>query len=1216
MSRSETGIDAEDVFAGALDHHRAGRLAEASAAYREVLQLVPDHARCHYFLGLVARDRGDARGAEALIRRALELDPGYAEGHNNLGVLLQNSSRAAEALDCFERAVALDPGLGEANFNLAAAYQSENRLDEAAECYRRAIEKIPDFAPAHNNLGTVHHRQNRLEEAAACFERAIAAEPGYAEAHFNRGCVEHERSLLDDARRSFQRAAELTPDNARVHHHLGSLFKDTGELEQSAASLERARSLDPDNTTILIDLGVTYQRMGRLDDAGASYERALTIAPDLARAHANLGTVRRGQGRAAEGLAHFEKALALAPDDADAHIKHAEALLHAGRFEEGWAEYEWRWKHSRFDPRHDRFRAPLWDGSDAAGKTILVWAEQGVGDEIMFAGMLPDLIEAGAEVVFECDPRLVSLFERSIAGLECVPRSDPPSPSTTSDRINAQVALASLGQWLRRDFESFPGRVGYLAADPDRSSALRRSYGADGDDLLVGIAWYSANADIGGDKSLALSDWRPLLAVPGIKVIDLQYGDTGAERARLREEAGIAVVRDEAVDQLADLDAFAAQVAAMDLVISISNSTAHMAGALGVPVWILLTAAPLWRWFEQRDDSPWYPSARLFRQQEAGDWGGVLADMTEALWEFKSQHRPPVAAGERSSSDADDHNKEGITHRRQGRLEEAAASFRSAIDADPAFATAHMNLGTIRQMQGRLEAAIECYEKALARQPDFVEALNNLGLVLKDAGRFEDALQRMQRALALKPESPHIHNNLGTVLHDLGRLDDADEHYLEAIDLDPGYVEAHNNLGSIRDRQGRLEEAAACFERTVSLAPGFAEAHHRLGVVRQKQGAFEDAEACYDRALALDPGFAKAYSDRAMLMHWTNRLDEAEAGHLRAIALDPEAAQAHVNYSETLLLEGRLEEGWREYEWRLGVDGHPAARRRFEALPWRGEDLDGRKLLVWSEQGVGDEIMFAGLLPDLVEAGAEVVVECDPRLVPLFRRSFEGVTCVERTEPPAPETDAGIDFQVPSASLGRWLRPSFEAFPARRAFLLADAGLRDELRGRYLGGNGDLLAGIAWHSRNAEMGHLKSMSLEAWWPVLETPGVVFVDLQYGDTAAERAALEAAAGISVVHDAAVDQMADLDAFAAQVAAMDLVISISNSTAHIAGALGVPVWVLLTAPPLWRWFEQRDDSPWYPSARLLRQTVPGDWEAVLAEAAALLRQRVEAGKDSAP
>ncbi|HEX9568617.1 MAG TPA: tetratricopeptide repeat protein [Rhodospirillales bacterium] len=508
-----------------------------------------------------------------------------------------------------------------------------------------------------------------------------------------------------------------------------------------------------------------------------------------------------------------------------------------------------------------------------------------------------------------------------------------------------------------------------------------------------------------------------------------------------------------------------------------------------------------------------------------------------------------------------------------------------------------INEGMALAGQGRLDDAVACFERALAADPGSVLAYYNIGVLRQRQGRLDDAARAYADALAIKPDYLEPLVNLGIVRQAQGRLDDAEAAYRRAIAVNPNFAELHHNLGGVLERRGDPVGAVACYRRALTVKPDYALALNGLGVALHKQGDDAVARAAFERALTLEPRFVEALSNLGHLHHRQGRLQAAAECFRRAIAMKPDYAEAHRNLSHVLLLEGNFRDGWPEFTWRWRCRDIPSERRDFRAPKWSGEPVSGKTVLVWGEQGVGDEVHFAEMVPDLVEAGARVVLECERRLVPLFARSFPAATCVARATPPAPETTAGIDYQTPIGDLGRWLRPDAARFPKRPSYLKADPAKRSGFRDKYRAGGSDLLVGIAWISRNPEVGADKSMALTDWRPLAEVPGVRFVDLQYGDTLAERRAFERDTGTAIVHDDGVDQLADMDAFAAQVAAMDLVVSVSNTTVHVAGALGVPTWVMLNTVPLAVWMRDGEDSPWYPSVRLYRQKTVGAWADVI-------------------
>ena len=504
-----------------------------------------------------------------------------------------------------------------------------------------------------------------------------------------------------------------------------------------------------------------------------------------------------------------------------------------------------------------------------------------------------------------------------------------------------------------------------------------------------------------------------------------------------------------------------------------------------------------------------------------------------------------------------------------GRLSEAAEAMARGIELSPRDAVAHANLGLVLKDLGRLDEAEAGYRRALALRPDYAEALSGLGLVFKLLGRLDEAEVCYRHALALKPEHPEFHNDLGVVLKALGRLDEAEACYRRALALRPEYPEAHSNLASILLALGRLDEAEAGYRRALALRPGLVEAFGNLGTTLQHLGRLDEAEACYRHALALKPDYPEArWGD--CLLH---------------------------------LLRGDFEAGWTRYEWRW---------RRKKAPPhlpfphWNGGPLDSGRLLLWGEQGVGDEVMFAGLIPDALRTGNRCVLDCAERLKPLFARSFPTLEVVSglalRPEPPPPAL--GIAAHLPTGDLARLFRPNAEAFSATTSpFLVADSDRRARLRERYA--DGRLLVGLAWHTDNADSGRIRSIALRTLAPLFAVPAVRWISLQYGAPKALENQI-AAAGLEMLLDAEIDQLADLDGFAAQISALDLVITIDNSTAHFAGALGVPTWTMLPVSPDWRWLLERGDSPWYPAMRLFRQPKAGDWDGVAEQVAAALRE----------
>jgi tetratricopeptide (TPR) repeat protein len=500
---------------------------------------------------------------------------------------------------------------------------------------------------------------------------------------------------------------------------------------------------------------------------------------------------------------------------------------------------------------------------------------------------------------------------------------------------------------------------------------------------------------------------------------------------------------------------------------------------------------------------------------------------------------------------------------------------------------------------GRLTEAEVLYRQILRAFPDHAVSLHLLGMVAYQTGDLETAAERIRRAIAIKPDAASYHSNLGNVLQKQGLAREAASSYLRSMMLKPDVAEVQVNLANVFLEAGHWEEAVRWYERALALDESLPETHYNLGNALRMQGKLAGSVEAYDRSLALKPDNAEAYDWAGRVLREAGDLDGARARFQRALALDPEHPRAGFAEAMVQLLQGEFEAGWASYERRWGSSDHGTPMRNYAQPAWRGERVAGGRVLMWREQGAGDEIMFAGLLGDALRTGSRLVLECDGRLKPLLARSFPEVEMVTRAEG---ERLTDVAAQLPIGSLPGLFRTSRESFGGGSAgYLKADPVWTKELRDGYA--DGRRVVGIAWRSKDAKNGEKRSVSLGMLKDLMEDAGVRWVSLQYGD-AGELEAEAAEAGVPVLVDRGVDQLMDMEGFAAQVAAMDLVVTIDNTTAHLAGALGVPVWVLLPFAPDWRWLASGETSLWYAGMRLFRQAEVGDWVGVLERVKAAL------------
>jgi len=516
----------------------------------------------------------------------------------------------------------------------AVSHFTAGRSKDAEGLCRKVIGAQPGNADAHNLLGLTLRRGGRHEDALACFVHALELNASLAPIHLNHGLTLMDLGRAEDAEQAFRAALNCAPDSAPAHFHLGLTLHLQSRYEDAIAAFRRVLAHEPQhaNTHALMGLGLLMT--GGFAEAKTSLETAAQLAPHLATIHDGLGVLAEDEGRYDDAIAHFEKALSLDGQFATAHFNRAAARLRRGDLKEGLAELEWRWRLPR-DARATKLRdfpQPLWTGEALGESAVLVWGEQGLGDEIRTAGVIDDLMRRGDKVVFECDPRLTALAQRSLPQATIVARQDPPAPELLAGSITQQCPGDSLIRFVRPSLEQFPRRASYLAADQSRVAAFReRLKPVAGSRPVVGLSWNSWNAQFARGKSMTLRDWTPILRQINVCFVDLQYGQTDEERE------GLAITHLPDLDLTADIDGVAALISACDLVITVSNTTAHLAGALGVPAWVMLPFGHFqpWYWFSERTDSPWYPSVKLYRQSKFGDWPAVIARVTDDLTRFR-----------------------------------------------------------------------------------------------------------------------------------------------------------------------------------------------------------------------------------------------------------------------------------------------------------------------------------------------------------------------------------------------------------------------------------------------------------------------------------------------------------------------------------------------------------------------------------------------------
>ena len=575
-----------------------GRWDEAHARFTDALAVDPRYFDALYNLGTVQAKMGRDEDAAESYRRALQINPTHAETHNNLGIVLKGQGQAAEAEQCYRQALRIKSNYAEAYYNLGILLIELGQTQEAEQSTRLALRNLPDYAEAYNNLATIQKLSGRAEEALANYQRALQIKPEYAEACYNLGIMLMELGRIDEAVATYRRALQIRPDYAEAQNNLG----------------------------------IAYQELGQMERAEACYRRSLHHKPDYIEAHNNLGVLLTDLGRLPAAEASLRRILQIDPTHVKSRFDLALTLLQAGRLPEGWAEYENRWDGGVPKQPRPASALPQWNGQKSSGTDrLLVFGEQGLGDKLQFCRYLLLAAERfSGRISVVVDQPLHGLFQHSFPGIEFL-ETAPPDQSAW----RWQCPLLSLPLVFGTTLQTVPNRTPYLIPDPIKAAHWKAridTLGLPAQARKIGVVWRSGRLlKNAAQRSLAIAQIAPLFGLPGCSWFCLQKEPdpdkaSYASSGRLIDWSG----------ELIDFDDTAALIANLDLVISVDTAVAHLAGALACPTWLFNRHASEWRWMRNREDSPWYPSMRIFTQQSAGDWDQVVVRMHDVLIESSS----------------------------------------------------------------------------------------------------------------------------------------------------------------------------------------------------------------------------------------------------------------------------------------------------------------------------------------------------------------------------------------------------------------------------------------------------------------------------------------------------------------------------------------------------------------------------------------------------
>ncbi|NEQ40719.1 MAG: tetratricopeptide repeat protein, partial [Okeania sp. SIO3I5] len=1024
--------------------------------------------------------------------------------------------------------------------------RSLNLLDtgikEALEKYKS--HKIKETVNNYQKLlqtAVEKYKAGNVEEAEEICHLIIQEQPDFAGAFEILGLFAQKTGKTNLVITSCRKAISLNPNNEQTHLNLAIALKKHQEFNTAIVHNQKALSIKPNYVEAWHNLGDIFKEQGEITEAIRCYKKALSIKPNYPDVYQNWGNIEKAQGDFPAAKNLYQKALELDSEHIDLHFCLAVLLLKQGDFIQGFSEYEWRYQRKDYITRN--FPQPVWDGSDFSGKTLLVYTEQGLGDSIQFIRYIPLVKKLGCSVIVECNRAELKLLFTTISEIDELLVKGENLPD-----FDLQVSLMSLPRIFGTTLETIPAEISYLSVPKSIDFSIPP---APEKNLKVGICWQTnSTSETSQIRSFSVEYLQEIISLDTVNFYILQKEFSATDLEWLTYQTKIHNLSSY-FKNLADT---AAAIKQLDLVITIDTVIAHLAGALGKPVWVMLNFDSDWRWLTDRKDSPWYPTMRLFRQPKIGDWESVIKQIKDSLINLLEKNPTEKKSRIRSLKLLVPGINEVIEKYKPGNFEEAEQishlTIQNKPDMDIKFDDSAIKQAFKKYKSGNLEETKNICHQIIKRQPNNFLALEILGVCAYEKDEIEEAIAYYQKSLKVNHNHAETHNNLAVALQDNQQIDAAFSHCQTAIKLCPNYAEAWHNLGGILRDKGEFQVAIEHYQKSLEFKPNYAEAYNSLGSIFLELGKLGESQKYYEQALKLHKNYVNA----------------------------------NFGLAAVLLKQGNFISGFYKYEWRWKTKGFIC--RNFSQPLWDGSNFPGKTLLVYTEQGLGDSIQFIRYIPLVKKLGGRVIVECNKLALKLIFTTVSEIDELFVIGEKLPD----FDLQVSLMSLPLIFQTTLETIPAEVPYLSVPKSIDFSIP---LAPEKNLKVGICWQTSSAnETSQIRSCSIEYLQEIINIDKVNFYILQKEVSVADLEWLESQ---TKIHNLS-SYFQDLTDTAAVIKQLDLVITIDTVIAHLAGALGKPVWVMLNFDSDWRWLTDRKDSPWYPTMRLFRQLKIGDWESI--------------------
>ena len=607
-----------------VDLYNQGKLEQTVSLAESLAEQYPNAQILYDILGAAYIGLGNADKTIASYQKALQLNPNHTDAYNNLGLVFYEQGKYSEAVDSYRKAVELEPSFADAHYNLGNALKQAGDIRKAIESYRSSLAVNPTDIEILIEYGNVLKDYGEFEKAIECYKKILNVDPNVVDIQTYLDNTIEEKKEIDELIAIYQSRSRDEISPAELFYFKGTILNLRNYSEAAVDTFKKALRIEPNYAEVHLNIGIIFDNKQEPEAAIENYKKALKIKPDYADAYYNMGIALNKNGEPDAAIESYKEALKIKPDYANANYNQSLVYLHQGDFQLGWAKFEWRWKFDKFNSVALESSKPRWNPTRK--NRVLLWAEQGIGDEIMFASVVPDLYALCSNLIVKIDKRLISIFRRSFPDdIDFRLRDE----AVSEGEYDAHLPMGSLPLHFRQTIDSYkPSAKGWLSACDTKASYLRNKLLSDGSEILIGISWHSTKPRVGAEKKVMdLAQLAKRLDEPKVKLVNLQYGDVNKELDILKKETGIEVFQVPEIDNMNDIDDLAALIMACDKIVSISNVTIHLAGALGKEAKVLLAYASDWRWGSEPNATYWYDSVQLYRQTKAGNWDNIIENL-------------------------------------------------------------------------------------------------------------------------------------------------------------------------------------------------------------------------------------------------------------------------------------------------------------------------------------------------------------------------------------------------------------------------------------------------------------------------------------------------------------------------------------------------------------------------------------------------------------